>query len=205
MRIWTSTASTPSTSPSDCRSLRAASSVRRSSRASGPSAMSLTACMHFSWPRLFLPALVAASLLYPVIVYVGRAIVPPLAFVAAALALIGLRLATLPPMQRVWRVPLLSAATIIAALAALDAPLAVQAYPAAVSLAPAAQSYCRKVTIVWTAWLITNTIIAAVLALPGHDEAWALWTGLVAYFFMAALFAGEIVVRRFARGRVAKT
>ena len=122
---------------------------------------------------------------------------------------------------------------LIAALAALDAPLAVKAYPAAVSLAaatvfgatllhppslierfarcrepdlpPAAQSYCRKVTIVWTAWLITNTIIAAVLALPGHDEAWALWTGLVAYFFMAALFAGEIVVRRFARGRVAKT
>ena len=195
--------------------------------------MSLTACMHFSWPRLFLPALVAASLLYPVIVYVGRAIVPPLAFVAAALALIGLRLATLPPMQRVSRVPLLSAATIIAALAALDAPLAVKAYPAAVSLAaatvfgatllhppslierfarwrepdlpPAAQSYCRKVTIVWTAWLMTNTIVAAVLSLPGHDEAWALWTGLVAYFFMAALFAGEIVVRRFARGRVAKT
>ncbi len=193
--------------------------------------------MHFSWPRLFplgAVALVAASLLYPGIAYVSRAIVPPLAFVAAALALIGLRLATLrSPMERVWRVPLLSAATIIAALAALDTPLAVKAYPAAVSLAaatvfgatllhppslierfarlhepdlpPAAQSYCRKVTIVWTAWLITNTIIAAVLALPGHDEAWALWTGLVAYFFMAALFAGEIVVRRFARGRVAKT
>ena len=196
-----------------------------------------TACMHFSRPRLFPPgavALVAAGLLYPGTVYVSRAIVPPLAFVAASVALIGLRLATLrSPMGRVWRVPLLSAATIIAALAALDMTLAVKAYPAAVSLAaatvfgatllhppslierfarlrepdlpPAAQSYCRKVTIVWTVWLIANTIIAAVLSLPGHDEAWALWTGLVAYFFMAALFAGEIVVRRFARGRVAKT
>ena len=52
---------------------------------------------------------------------------------------------------------------------------------------------------------MTNTIVAALLSLPGHDEAWALWTGLVAYFVMAALFAGEIVVRRFVRGRVAKT
>ena len=193
--------------------------------------------MHFSRPRLFPPgaiALVAASLLYPGIVYVSRAIVPPLTFVAASLALIGLRLATLhSPTERVWRLPLLSAATIIAALAALDAPLAVKAYPAAVSLAaatvfgttllhppslierfarlhesdlpPAAQSYCRKVTVVWTIWLIANTIIAAVLSLPGHDEAWALWTGLVAYLFMGALFAGEIVVRRIVRGRDAKT
>ena len=193
--------------------------------------------MHFSRPKLSplgAVALVAAGLLYPGIVYLSRAIVPPLAFVAASLALIGMRLATLrSPMGRVWRMPLLSAATIIVALAALDTPLAVKAYPAAVSLAaatvfgatllhppslierfarlrepdlpPAAQSYCRKVTIVWAVWLIANTIIAAVLSLPGHDEAWALWTGLVAYLFMGALFAGEIIVRRIVRGRVAKT
>jgi uncharacterized membrane protein len=193
--------------------------------------------MHFSWHRslpLGAAALVAASLLYPGIVYVTRAIVPPLAFVAAALALIGLRLATLrSPMGRIWRVPLLSAAAIIAALAALDTPLAVKAYPAAVSLAAAtvfgatllhppslierfarlhepdlpsaASSYCRKVTIVWTVWLLANTIIAAVLSLPGHDEAWALWTGLVAYLFMGALFAGEIVVRHISRRKVTKT
>ena len=72
-------------------------------------------------------------------------------------------------------------------------------------LPPTAQSYCRKVTIVWTVWLIANTIIAAVLSLPEHDEAWALWTGLVAYLLMGALFAGEIVVRRIVRRRVAKT
>jgi hypothetical protein len=40
--------------------------------------------MRFSWSRLFPAALVAVSLLYPAIVYVGRASVPPLAFVAAA-------------------------------------------------------------------------------------------------------------------------
>jgi uncharacterized membrane protein len=178
-------------------------------------------------------ALVAASLLYPAVVYLSRAIVPPLVFVAVSLALIGLRLATLrSSMERVWRLPLLSAATIIAVLAALDTPLAVKAYPAAVSLAAAtvfgttllhppslierfarmhepdlpaaAQSYCRKVTVVWTVWLMANTIIAAVLSLPGYEKAWALWTGVVAYLFMGALFAGEIVVRRIVRGRDAK-
>jgi uncharacterized membrane protein len=124
------------------------------------------------------------------------------------------------------------AATGIALLAALDTPLAVKAYPVAVSLAaasvfgatllhppslierfarlrevdlpPAAHSYCRKVTIVWTVWLSANTIIAAILALPGNDAAWALWTGLLAYLIMGALLAGEIVVRHIMRGRPTK-
>jgi len=193
--------------------------------------------MHFSSPKLSslsTVALIAASLLYPGIVHLSRSAVPPLAFVAVALALIGLRLATLrSPADRVWRVPLLSAAAIIAALAALDGPLAVKAYPAAVSIAattvfaatlvyppslierfarlrdpdlpPAAQSYCRKVTIVWTIWLVINTIVAAVLALPGHDVAWALWTGLISYLVMGALFAGEFVVRRLVRHGAADT
>ena len=97
--------------------------------------------MHFRRPRSFplgAVALVAAGLLYPGIVYVSRTIVPPLAFVAVALALIGLRLATLrSSVGRVWRVPLVTAATIIVVLAALETPLAVKAYPAAVSLAAA--------------------------------------------------------------------
>jgi hypothetical protein len=49
-------------------------------------------------PRSF-PAgalvLVIASLLYPGVVYVGRAVIPALAFVTVALALIALRLVTL--------------------------------------------------------------------------------------------------------------
>jgi uncharacterized membrane protein len=192
--------------------------------------------MKFSWPRFFpfgAIALAIATLLYPGIVYVTRTVVPPLTYVAVALALIGLRLATLrSPIDRVWRAPLVIAATVIAFLAALDTPLAVKAYPVAVSLAvasvfgatllhppslierfarlrevdlpPAAHSYCRKVTIVWTVWLSANTIIAAILALPGNDAAWALWTGLVAYLIMGALFASEIVVRHIIRGRPTK-
>jgi len=178
-------------------------------------------------------AVVTASLLYPGIVYLCRWIVPPLAFVGVALALIGLRLATLrSPVGRVWRMPLVTAATVIAVLAALDTQLAVKAYPAAVSLAaasvfaatllyppslierlarlrerdlpPSGQSYCRKVTVVWTVWLSANTIIAAVLALAANDEAWAIWTGFIAYLVMGALFAGEMAVRRIMRGGAMK-
>jgi uncharacterized membrane protein len=190
--------------------------------------------MNYFGRRWFsLSAVITMSLLYPGIVYLCRSVVPPLAFVAVALALIGLRLATLrSPVGRVWRMPLVTAATIIAVLAALDTPLAVKAYPAAVSLAaasvfgatllyppslierfarlhepdlpPTGQSYCRRVTIVWTVWLSANTIIAAALALAANDEAWAIWTGFIAYLVMGALFAGEVAVRRIVRRRAAK-
>jgi uncharacterized membrane protein len=187
--------------------------------------------MNYSGPRWFSSssvAVVAASLLYPGFVYLCRSFVPPLAFVVMALTLIVVRLATLrSPAGRVWRMPLVTAAAIIAVLAGLDTPLAVKAYPAAVSLVaasvfaatllyppslieriarvrepdlpPAGQSYCLKVTIVWTVWLSTNTIIAAALALAGNDEAWAIWTGFIAYLVMGALFAGEMAVRRIVR------
>jgi uncharacterized membrane protein len=189
--------------------------------------------MNCSGHRWLSAVAVVTALLYPGIVYLCRSVVPPLAFVAVALALIGLRLATLrSPVGRVWRTPLATAATIIAALAALDTPLAVKAYPAAVSLAaasvfaatllyppslierlarlrepdlpPAGQSYCRKVTIVWTVWLSANTIIAAAFALAANDEAWAIWTGVIAYLVMGALFAGEMAVRRIMRRRAVK-
>jgi uncharacterized membrane protein len=179
-------------------------------------------------------ALVTLSLLYPGIVYLSRTLVPASAFIVVALALIIARLATLrSAAERFWRMPLAAAAMTIAALAMLDAPLAVKAYPAAISLAAsivfgatlvhppsmierfaslrepelalAARRYCRRVTIVWTVWLIANTIVSAVLAIPGYDAAWAIWTGLVAYLVMGALFVGEIAIRRFLLARAART
>lgn len=199
--------------------------------------MSLIACMQYSkhkWFPVSTVVLFTATLLYPGIVYVGRATVPALAFVVVALGLIVLRLATLrSPAQRVWRMPLVAAAATIVGLAVLDAPLAVKAYPVAVSLTAAtvfgatlfdppsiierfarlrdpelpqaAQSYCRAVTMVWTVWLALNTIISAVLAIPGNEAVWAIWTGLVAYLVMGALFAGEFAIRCILQWRAAKT
>ena len=176
-------------------------------------------------------ALVAASILYPGLVYAGQAAVPPLVFVAVALALIGARLAMSgSPGARVWRMPLVGAGVAVAALAAVDGHLAAKAYPVVLSLGmaalfgasllrppslierfarlhepdlpPAGQAYCRTVTVVWTVWLLVNAAVAAALALWGSDAAWALWTGVVAYLVMGVLFAGEVAVRqRVRRGR----
>ncbi len=62
-------------------------------------------------------------------------------------------------------------------------------------LSPAGQSYCRRVTLIWTAWLSANAAIAALLAVWGDDRAWALWTGLLSYIGMAVLLVGEWLVR----------
>lgn len=173
---------------------------------------------------------VVASLAYPGAVYLGRGAVPPMAFVAVALALIGLRLAaSTSPEARVWRAPLAGAAVVLAVLALLDPALAAKAYPVAVSLGVAAAfgvtlrhppslierfarrcepdlpprgvAYCRAVTALWTGWLLLNAAIAAALAVAGSDEAWALWTGLLSYLVTGALFAGEFLVRRTVRER----
>ena len=192
-----------------------------------------TACMPSSRNRLppfGVAALVVAGALYPVLVYGGRALVPPLAFVAVALALIGARFAICSsPAARVWRLPLAAAAVLVGVLAALDGALAAKAYPVALSLGtaavfgvsllrppslverfarlqepdlpPAGQAYCRTVTVVWTVWLVANAAVAGALALWGSDEAWALWTGLIAYIVMGLLFGGEVLIRRSMRRR----
>lgn len=177
-------------------------------------------------------ALVVASIAYPGLVYLGRAVVPPLAFAAVALGLIALRLvASTGPAARLWRPPLAGAFAVLVVLALLDPLLATRAYPVVVSLGvagafgvtllrppslierlarlrepdlpPRGVAYCRVVTGLWTGWLLLNAGIAAVLAMSGSVEAWALWTGLLSYLITAVLFAGEPLVRRTVRARAA--
>jgi uncharacterized membrane protein len=173
--------------------------------------------------------LLLASLGYPAAVYLGRSAVPPLTFVAAAVLLMTVRTITLDvtaaPAQRGL---LIAAAVGLVMLAALDPAVAAKAYPVVVSaavaapfgmsllhppslverfarmrepeLAPEAVNYCWLVTAVWTAWLAVNALVALLLAIFGSDLAWALWTGVIAYLIMGALFAGELVVRRMVIG-----
>jgi len=56
--------------------------------------------------------------------------------------------------------------------------------------------YCRKVTLVWCAFLLANALVALALALAGPVAWWTLYTGVVGYVLMGALFAGEFVVRK---------
>ncbi len=55
--------------------------------------------------------------------------------------------------------------------------------------------YCRRLTGVWCVFLAANTLTALGFALFGSIEAWALYTGLLAYLLMGSLFAGEYVYR----------
>ncbi|HTO07112.1 MAG TPA: septation protein IspZ [Myxococcota bacterium] len=64
-------------------------------------------------------------------------------------------------------------------------------------------AYCRRVTAVWCAFFVLNGAVCAALALWASREAWAAYTGALAYAFLGALFAGEYVYRhwRFRRYR----
>ena len=63
-------------------------------------------------------------------------------------------------------------------------------------LPPEKVRYCRSVTGVWCLFFLLNGLTALWLAAAGPLRAWALYTGLVSYLLMAALFAGEYAVRR---------
>ena len=56
--------------------------------------------------------------------------------------------------------------------------------------------YCRKVTIVWCVFLAANALCVLILALVAPIEWWALYSGLISYFLVGAIFVGEFVVRK---------
>lgn len=55
--------------------------------------------------------------------------------------------------------------------------------------------YCRRVTAVWSAFFLVNAAVILWLALRAPLEHWALYTGLVAYLLVGALFAIEATYR----------
>jgi uncharacterized membrane protein len=51
------------------------------------------------------------------------------------------------------------------------------------------------VTAVWCAFFVANGAISLELALAGSRASWALYTGVIAYVCLGALFAAEYVYR----------
>lgn len=68
-------------------------------------------------------------------------------------------------------------------------------------LPPYAVRYTRKVTWVWVGFFAFNGTLSAWLALRAPLPWWTLYTGLIAYLIMGALFAGEWLLRRRLRRR----
>lgn len=164
------------------------------------------------------------AIAYPVLVYIGRDLVPIFVFVSGACLLLLLRAFFAPGGSiALFRLPLLIAALAIGALGLIDATTAARAYPAVLSglvaavfanslrhppslverfarikdpqLTQSGQAYCRQVTGVWTVWLLANALIAAALAVWASLGLWTLWTGLISYLVMGTLFVGEIILR----------
>jgi uncharacterized membrane protein len=64
------------------------------------------------------------------------------------------------------------------------------------ALGPEESRYCRRVTVVWCAFLLANGSIALWLAVWGTAGAWALYTGGIAYLLLGILFATEYTYRQ---------
>jgi uncharacterized membrane protein len=67
-------------------------------------------------------------------------------------------------------------------------------------LPPQAVAYTRVVTQVWCVFFVINGSIALGTALWASPAVWSLYTGVISYVLMGALFGGEYLVRlRFKR------
>ena len=168
----------------------------------------------------------AGGAAYPLLVYSGMTVLPPIALVLLGLALIGMRLLGMRKNTdvKIWEIAFLIASFGLAGMLFLNAEAAVQAYPVVVSLSaasvfglslwhpptmaeriacltetylpPGGVIYSRRVTVVWVAFLLVNALISTELSIWGTLAQWALWNGLVSYLLIGALFIGEMVVRR---------
>jgi uncharacterized membrane protein len=58
-------------------------------------------------------------------------------------------------------------------------------------------AHCRQVTWAWCAFFVFNATISGALALFAPLAWWAAYTSGIAYGLMGAMFAGELVVRRY--------
>ena len=63
-------------------------------------------------------------------------------------------------------------------------------------LPDAALPYTRKVTWVWVGFFVFNASMSAALTLWAPMRWWTLYNGLIAYFIMGVLFAGEWLLRK---------
>jgi uncharacterized membrane protein len=170
--------------------------------------------------------------IYPVVVYVFHDQAPFFLFATGACCLLLVRaILVRDELSRAFRLPLLLAAGTIGILGVIDATMATKAYPAVLSfiiasvfgnslrqppslierlarfkdpdLTLAGQTYCRKLTWIWTAWLLINAAIAAGLALWASLALWTLWTGVISYLFFGGLFFGEMILRTWLQRRAA--
>lgn len=174
-------------------------------------------------------ALGAATVAYPLVVYLGFGRWHP-AWLAAALAVL-LFLRAWTGRDAAWLAAGIGALLLGAAAEAGGSWVPVKLYPVMVSgvllavfgaslwrppsiveriararephLPPQALAYARKVTFAWCGFFLVNGSLAAVTALWASEQVWLLYNGLLAYVLIGAFFGVEWLLRQRMRARVA--
>lgn len=171
----------------------------------------------------------AVTLAYPFLVYAGLAHLQPqwLALALGAIALLRAVVARTP----FWWAAGAGALVLAAAGFAGNSVLPLKLYPLLVNgamllvfatslvhppsaverlarltepdLPPEGVAYTRRVTQVWCGFFVLNGAVSLATALWASDAVWALYNGFISYVAMGALFAGEWLVRRRVRARLA--
>jgi uncharacterized membrane protein len=59
-----------------------------------------------------------------------------------------------------------------------------------------AETYCRKVTLVWCCFFVANGAVSLYTALWADPLVWTLYNGFLSYALIGALLLGEVLVRR---------
>lgn len=72
------------------------------------------------------------------------------------------------------------------------------------NLPPEGVRYTRRVTQIWCVFFVFNGVLAAALVWAQAWQAWALYTGVIAYILMGLLLGGEWLYRRGVLGVVSK-
>ena len=65
-------------------------------------------------------------------------------------------------------------------------------------------AYCRKVTLVWMVFFVSNGTVAAWSIFSGSDAFWAVYNGGISYILMGVLFAGEFIIRKKVQKKMSK-
>jgi len=71
-------------------------------------------------------------------------------------------------------------------------------------LPPEGQYYTHKVTVLWCAFFILNGVLSLATVLSGDEGLWLLYNGFISYILMGLLFAGEYLIRRRLKRRMAE-
>jgi uncharacterized membrane protein len=166
------------------------------------------------------------TLLYPLVIWLGQGQLEPRHMAALLVLAALLRAFTLQDRSARWWVLGAGSLALVAVVGNVVTPL--KLYPVLVSLIflgvfgyslvvppsvaeriaritdPAlstrAVRYTRRVTQVWCGFFVINGAIAGATALFASERVWFLYTGVVSYVLMGALFCGEYLWRmRFKR------